>query len=74
MKPRETVRFACDECHIVFDLCIAPMSEWVEQLDESDFEDTEIEAPARCPFCELSELRVVHDRPLIGGAEPKSIA
>jgi hypothetical protein len=32
MRPGETVRFACEECQIVFDLHIAPMAEWVEHL------------------------------------------
>ena len=69
MRPGETVRFACDECQIVFDLCIAPVSEWVEQHDENDFESPlEVEAPARCPFCDLAELRVIHDRPVIAGS------
>jgi hypothetical protein len=68
MKPGETIRFACDECQIVFDLCVAPVSEWVEQQNEKDFEDAEVEAPERCPFCELGELRVAHDRPLIAGS------
>ena len=74
MNQREVVRLACDECHIVFDLCIAPLSEWVELLDDKDFEDTEIEAPSRCPFCELSELRLVHDRTMIVGADAEPVA
>ena len=69
MRPGEPVRFACDECMIVFDLRIAPLSEWVEPHDENDFESPmEIEAPARCPFYDLAESRVIHDRPLIAAA------
>jgi hypothetical protein len=66
MSPGETLRFACDECNIVFDLCIAPLSEWVEPQNENDFDSPmEVEAPSRCPFCDLAELRFIHDRPLI---------
>jgi hypothetical protein len=65
MKPGESVRFACHECQIVFDICVAPVSEWVEQLDEADFESPmEVDPPSRCPLCKSSELRVTHDRPL----------
>jgi hypothetical protein len=65
MKPGESIRFACGECQIVFDLCVAPASEWAEMQDEDDFEGPlEVGLPARCPFCESAELRVTHDRPL----------
>jgi hypothetical protein len=30
MKPRETIRFACEECSVVFDLWLAPPSEWAD--------------------------------------------
>ena len=30
MMPGETVRFTCGECNLVFDLCLAPQSEWPE--------------------------------------------
>ena len=67
MKPGETIRFACDECQIVFDVTVAPPSEGVEQFDDGDG-PLEVERPSRCPFCELSQLWVVHDRPVITGA------
>jgi hypothetical protein len=28
MKPGESIRYACDECQALFDLCLAPV-EWV---------------------------------------------
>lgn len=65
MKPGETVRFACDECQIVFDLTIAPSSEWVEQFDDNEHDDVEINPPCRCPFCNLSKLRPLHVKPCI---------
>jgi Zn finger protein HypA/HybF involved in hydrogenase expression len=65
MRPGETVRFACHDCQIVFDLTVAPVSEWVEELDESDSESPmEVESPVQCPFCESMDLHVTHDRPL----------
>jgi hypothetical protein len=33
MKPGETIRIACGDCQIVFDLCVAPTSEWAEDLN-----------------------------------------
>jgi hypothetical protein len=67
MKPGEAARFACDECGIAFDLTIAPLSEWVEQHQDKDADDYMIGPPERCPFCDLAELRRVHDRPTIIG-------
>ena len=67
MKPGETVRFGCDECHIAVDLCIAPVTEWVDEMDE-DINDPEnpleIPPPSRCPFCESESFRPLNDRPL----------
>jgi hypothetical protein len=31
MKPGEAIRYVCDECQVVFDLNLAPTSEWVER-------------------------------------------
>ena len=30
MKEGETIRYRCYECQVVFDLCLAPESEWPE--------------------------------------------
>ena len=30
MKPRDTIRFSCDDCNIVFDPRVAPTSQWAE--------------------------------------------
>jgi hypothetical protein len=61
MKPGETIRFACGECQIVFDLNVSPPSDWAEQLELDDLGDIE---PTCCPFCgaAASELRNLHDR------------
>jgi len=34
MKPGETIRFACGDCHIVFDITFAPSSEWAEDYGD----------------------------------------
>ena len=61
MKPGETIRFACGECQIVFDLSVSPPSDWAEQLELDDLDDLE---PTSCPFCGAAagELRNLHDR------------
>jgi hypothetical protein len=63
MIPRETIRYACGECHLVFDLCLAPVEEWVETPDY-DLGDI---APSNCPFCCSSELSMLHDRAVTRG-------
>jgi hypothetical protein len=61
MKPLETMRFACGECLVVFDLQLAPTSEWAEgRLDVPG--DVEL-PPDCCLFCGSSEIRALHDRP-----------
>jgi hypothetical protein len=63
MKPGEAIRYACDECQAVFDLTLAPISEWVELQDEDTApEDVEVHC---WPFCGAGthELRELHDRP-----------
>ena len=63
MKPGEAIRYACDECQVVFDLALAPISEWAE-LQDADQGSQHI--PVHwCPFCGagLHELRELHDRP-----------
>ena len=59
MKPNETIRFACGDCQIVFDICVAPGSEWADEL-EHDIE--EVGEPTVCPFCGAVELKATHDR------------
>jgi hypothetical protein len=62
MKPGETIRFACEDCQVVFDLCVAPLAEWAEQIDENDIEGGfQIGEPVLCPFCGSSELKATHD-------------
>ena len=65
MNPGETVRFACGDCQIVFDLCVAPPSEWAEEFEEGT-EPEEIGKPILCPFCGDAELNPTHDRPTVG--------
>ena len=59
MKPLETVRFACGDCHIVFDLWLAPTSQWAD----GDLADVTEAEPTCCPFCGAGELKALHDRP-----------
>jgi hypothetical protein len=54
MMPGETVRFSCGECNLVFDVCLAPQSEWPE-IPGPGMEE-EIYATC-CPICGSSELR-----------------
>jgi len=49
MKPGETIRIACGECKIVFDLCVAPASEWAEDFNTSTEPVNDIE-PTCCPL------------------------
>ena len=65
MRLGETIRFACLDCQIVFDLNIAPPSEWPEQLGLDDLDDIE---PACCPFCGAAQLKHLHDRPALADA------
>jgi hypothetical protein len=60
MRPLETIRFACGNCLVAFDLQLAPTSEWTEGgLDVPD--DIEL-PPTSCPFCGSSEIEALHDR------------
>src|ERR1700722_16477676 len=47
MKPLETIRYACGECHIVFDLCLAPFAEWAD----GDMPHPVDHETAAAPFC-----------------------
>jgi hypothetical protein len=63
MTPGQTLRFACGDCQVVFDICVAPVSEWAEEIDPDDFDGRiDIGEPASCPFCGSSEIKVTHDR------------
>ena len=64
MKPGETIRIACGDCNVVFDLCVAPTSEWPEEMDPAVAPVDQIDAVC-CPFCGASagELGPLHDRP-----------
>ena len=64
MKPAVTTRFACGDCQAVFDLSLAPESEWSEQFDRNDYDDPVDIEPTVCPFCGAGELKALHDRPL----------
>ena len=50
MKPGEAARFACEECQVVFDLSVAPASQWAEQTEDDG--GMELGEPTHCPFCE----------------------
>jgi hypothetical protein len=58
MKPGETIRYACGDCQIAFDLCLAPFSECADG-DMADLDEAE---PKCCPFCGAGELKPTHDR------------
>jgi hypothetical protein len=61
MKPGETIRFACGECDIAFDLRVAPPSEWEEGMECDATDEFE---PICSPFCgaQSSKLKRPHDR------------
>lgn len=63
MRKSETIRFACGDCRIVFDLRVAPESEWAEHTDEDGLQ--EFAPPGCCPFCGSSELKALHDMPTL---------
>jgi hypothetical protein len=61
--PANPIRFACGDCQVVFDMCVAPTSEWAEEIDEADFEGgIDVGEPSVCPFCGAAELKPTHDR------------
>ena len=60
MKPNETMRYACDDCQVVFDVAVAPVSEWAEAFDDDGTVD--VGEPLCCPFCGANELKTVHDQ------------
>jgi hypothetical protein len=62
MRPGETVRYACRECLVAYDVCLAPTSEWAEAEDPDVPEDIDYE-PSCCPFCGSGDIKPLHDRP-----------
>jgi len=64
MKPGETVRYACDDCHIVFDLSLAPFTESADD-DLHDLE--EVNEPDCCPFCGMGQLEPRLESPVRAG-------
>lgn len=64
MKAGETIRFACGDCQIVFDLSISPPSDWPEPLERDDLHAVE---PICCPLCGSGELKPLHDRAALAG-------
>jgi hypothetical protein len=54
MKPGETVRFLCEECLLVFYLCLALSSEWPE-IQQEEFRESIL--VTCCPFCGSTEVR-----------------
>lgn len=61
VKPNETIRFACGECQVVFDLRVAPGSEWAEGIPEGG-EPVKAVSLICCPFCGVGahELKMLH--------------
>jgi hypothetical protein len=70
MKPNETIRFVCHECLTVFDICLAPPSEWPEADLEDDGSPIDINVNA-CPFCGSADVKPKHDAPEIRTATQK---
>jgi hypothetical protein len=58
MKPSEVVRFHCEDCQIVFDLCVDHQRQ-VEVVEEASL--TDFGEPTCCPFCGAGELTSQHD-------------
>lgn len=48
MKPGETMRYACGDCQVFFDVAIALVSEWAEQFDDDGTVD--VGEPLSCPL------------------------
>jgi len=65
MNTTQTIRYACYECTVVFDLCVAPTSEWLEQYEDIDDHGEVDITPVSCPFCGSSDLKAANDRPII---------
>jgi Zn finger protein HypA/HybF involved in hydrogenase expression len=63
MIPKQPVRFSCGDCQVVFDLCVAPESEWAEWIDQSESEaNLDIGEVVLCPLCGSKEIKATHDR------------
>jgi hypothetical protein len=58
MKIGEPTRFQCAECQIAFDIIVAPVEEWREQLLEVDEDGINVLSDAQCPFCGKAELKI----------------
>jgi hypothetical protein len=56
MKPGETVRYACGECLVAFDVQLAPTKEWAEG-GVGVSKDVEL-PPTSCPFCGSGDIKV----------------
>jgi hypothetical protein len=61
MKPLETIRYACGECLVTYDVQLAPVSEWLEPDDPDAVGELDY-APTCCPFCGSPEIKALHDR------------
>ena len=64
MKPGENIRFKCYECLTVFDVCLAPPSEWPEADVENDGSKIDLSVNS-CPFCGSADVKPAHDVPTI---------
>jgi hypothetical protein len=64
MKPGETVRVACGECQVAFDITIAPRDEWRELPNDENEPDEEctLMEDAACPFCSSYDLKMQADQ------------
>jgi hypothetical protein len=60
MTPGETIRYACEECLVTFDLALLPVDQSPELQEEPD--DGKIDALVMCcPFCMSTEIKAQHD-------------
>ena len=62
MMAGQTIRFACGECNVVFDLGLLPRVQWREQPVDEPADNKA--AVTGCPFCGSAEVRAQHDVPL----------
>ena len=66
MKPSETIRCTCDECLVVFEVFLAPVADWPEEMEDLSDAVVEIGDLYCCPFCGSSDIRqalVSHSAP-----------
>jgi hypothetical protein len=58
VKPGETIRCTCRDCLIVFEIFLAPVADWPEEMEDDSDAEMEVGPPEMCPFCGSGDLRI----------------